>query len=52
MPPTGKNAGTNTSSMQYSPAARKKMKRKRDSLQKRFNKLAGPVTIRKVGASE
>ena len=43
--PKGSNAGTNTSSMEYSPAYRKRQKRKRDRLQRKFDRLAGPVTI-------
>jgi hypothetical protein len=46
MPPKGKNEGTNTSSMVYSPAARRRQQRKRDALQRRFDRLAGPVTVR------
>lgn len=48
MPPTGRNTGTDTSSMEYSPAQRRKMKRRRDNLQRKFDRLAGPVTVRKI----
>jgi hypothetical protein len=52
MPPKGKNSGGNTSSMEYSPAARRRAKRKNDRLQRKFDRLAGPVTVRNVSDTE
>ena len=43
--PKGSNAGTNTSSMQYSPAAIRRKKRRDKRLQAKFDRLAGPVTV-------
>jgi hypothetical protein len=43
----GKTGG-NTSSVEYSPARVERMNRARERQEKRWARMAGPVTIRKI----
>lgn len=52
MAPTGKNTGSNTSSMLYSPSRRKRMKQRAKAQEARWARMAGPVITRNIRDEE